>query len=248
MTDNLVIIGGIDFDWVILGGGFLLLCYLMAQPKRAYATEDDAAKSAGNKVSPRGATRVLKNPKVKLIFWGNWANAKPSIAEIDQLMKLLIASNYFDAAAQYGAGKPVYTGYTTNTNIPPPNFSDKELVKCVNEIFAQGKAPFDPEMIYYVIPQKGRKSYFQFGTVTAWHAQLTHITVVVYYGSYTQRDIMEALAEEIVESIADPWRTSTGSRGFQIGDLCDNDPHKFTINGLRIKGYWSNKDNRCISG
>jgi hypothetical protein len=229
-----------DYELLFILGGVLLLCYLYTMP-RSYAAKKakSAPKTGGGKKLVNKGGRVIKNPKVRLIFWGNWATATPTMAQIDTAYRNLMASTYFNVLLEYGGGKPVYLGYVNNKAAPPKGFKDPDLTKAVSTMYPVN----DPNTIYCVLPQPGTKAADKVGD--AYHDVFNGRGICVYYGKYDMASIMKAMSEEIAESVIDPddaaWHTSSDD---QIGDLCAN---VFTINGVTVEGLWSNAKGACTT-
>jgi hypothetical protein len=223
-----------------------------ANMARAYATAKKPATtttkkttSSGGKVSLRDKTRVLKAPKVQLIFWGNWAGANPSTAQVDSQFRNLMSSGFFSKLSQYGGGSPTYLGSIQTTATAPSGFTDAQVISQIGALITAGKMldmRKDGDVIYVLLPPKGVKAADKTGD--AYHIDFTwggaSANFAVYYGAYDLASMMKALSEEIAETIVDPWQTSSGD---QIGDLCEN---VGTVNGVTVEGYWSNSDNGCV--
>jgi hypothetical protein len=245
-----------DFNLLLVIGGVLLIYHLLGHEQRlAYAAKKAKKKAGGaagakgggaggTKFTQRGKTRVLKAPKVQLIFWGNWANASPSTTQIDGQFRSLIGSSFFDKLAQYGGGKPTYLGSINYSPQPTNGYSDAQIIAAIGALIKAGKTPDmakDPDMIYCLLPPKGVKAADKEGD--AYHIDFglggARANLMTYYGNYNLVSMMRALSEEIAETIVDPWQTGNGD---QIGDVCEN---VFVVNGVTVEGYWSNSDNKC---
>jgi len=214
-----------------------------SSPAGDKATKSYAA-AKGAKVTLRGKTRVLKAPKVVLIFWGNWAGGTPSTVQVSTQFRNLMASTFFNKLSQYGGGRPSYLGSVQATTAPKSGFTDAQIISAIGSMITAGKVldmRKDNNVIYTLLPPKGVKAEDKEGD--AYHTDFTWggatANFITYYGSYDLPSMMKALSEEIAETIVDPWQTSNGD---QIGDLCEN---TFTVNGVTVEGYWSNADNSC---
>lgn len=239
-------------ELLLVVGVAVLLLHVLDYSYLAYATKKKSSGGGGgkggtgSKVTLRDKTRVLKAPKVQLIFWGNWTGANPSTAQIDGQFRALMGSMYFAKLAQYGGGRPAYLGSISYPGQPANGYTDAQMIAVISGLIKAGKVPDmakDPDIIYCLLPPKGVKAADTEGD--AYHTDFglgsARSNLMTYYGNYNLVSMMKALSEEIAETIVDPWQTSNGD---QIGDMCQN---IFVINGVTVEGYWSNSDNKCTT-
>jgi hypothetical protein len=106
--------------------------------------------------------RILKTPKIWLIFWGSdWKSRSgtPTADEIVTMVKdnlLNVNKEYFAKLGQYGAGTPVWGGavYNTSTPIPSGNVIDEvQGQKAITDSFNSGlmSIPVDSDENIYVL-------------------------------------------------------------------------------------------------
>jgi len=212
-------------------------------------TKSYATTKGKSKVTLSGKTKVLKAPKVVLIFWGNWAGQNPSTTQVDTQFRNLINSNFFSKLSQYGGGRPTYLGSIQSgatTAAPKSGYTDGNITSASGSLINAGRVldmRKDNNVIYTLLPPKGVKAADKEGD--AYHTDFSWggatANFITYYGTYDLPSMMKALSEEIAETVVDPWQTSSGD---QIGDLCEN---VFTVNGVTVEGYWSNADNGCTT-
>jgi len=233
-----------DFEFLLFVGGVALLLLLISRfDNIAYA-----AKSTGKKMVNKGG-RVLKAPKVKLIIWGS----NPLSAQIDQQLRALMSSNYFNVLTEYGAGKPVYLGMVSSTAAIPSKITDASMANMIGQLITAGKVPDfrkGQEMVYVIITPPGTKNADKTGdaynTNFSWGGSNLGV-LATYYGKQDIVSITRSMSEEIAEAITNPgpkpgWQAGPDTL---IGDPCST---PFKVNGVTVEGLWSNAKNACTTG
>jgi hypothetical protein len=218
-------------------------------PKLSYASKKVASRtnttSKGKNLVNKGG-RVLKAPKVKVIFWGT----NPLDKQIDQQLRSLIASNYYNVVTQYGAGKPVYMG-SVHAPIPPPaTVTDAALTNLIGKMITSGTVPDlrNNDVVYVVIPGPGVKNADKTGDAynTSFSWGHTNGVLCTYYGKQDMASITRALSEEIAEAITSPGPQDAWTAGPDnfIGDPCST---PFVVAGVTVEGLWSNAKGACTT-
>jgi len=235
---------------VILAIGFVIGVVIAKSMSytRAYAA------SSNNNTQIYYGGRVITNPKLRIIFWGDFTRANPSMAQIDAQIRRAFSSTYFNALSEYKIGRPSYLGYINVRSTPRNGFDYNDMKKLLDS-----KYPInDYGTLYFIIPQPGLKAD---RGGAAFHAFLDKKDVGRAYGAfdsnyYYMDQITQAVMEETAEFAVDPyyngWTVNNRLENpvqflpLEMVDVCDGKTAR--VNGVSVTGIWSNKQNRCVFG
>jgi hypothetical protein len=204
---------------------------------------------------------VLPNPQLYLIYWGGaWQAAPtPTAAEVTDAVSTLMASPYLTGLTQYrGSGHGTLRASTMITSSDPPDgFTDKQVAGFVRTQLDAGTVPGpdpDNQTLYGVVLPTGITPGF-----ATWgkHNYFERSGKRIHYAWFTNvgdlASITGIVSHELVESVTDPegngFRGPTGTcdePGWcEIADVCESTWSM--VDGVMVKGYWSNRDHDCIA-
>jgi hypothetical protein len=211
--------------------------------------------SCANAIGPDSATNVgngaIANPTIELVFWGfGWTESSPSMTQVTQALKTVMATDYFAGLAYYGVSSvkldpTAYIQYGGPSSSP---YSESDAQSMVDAGVSSGQLPADPngnDTIYLVMMPPGTTPPQNCGANGA-NGQWDHN---VAYVAFSDLDSMMASAtHELVEAITDPggngWRMDRDLDGYELGDAC-HDLQDF-LGGVMVQSYWSNEYGSCI--
>jgi hypothetical protein len=204
---------------------------------------------------------VLPSPQLYLIYWGGaWQVAPtPTADEVTDAVRTLMASPYLAGLTQYrGSGRGGLRGSAMITSSDPADgFTDKQVAGFVRAQIAAGTVPGpdpDNQTVYGVVMPTGITPGF-----ATWgkHNYFERSGQRIHYAWFTNvgdlASITGIVSHELVESATDP--EGSGFRGgkgtcdesgwCEIADVCESTLS--IVDGVMVKGYWSNRDNDCIA-
>jgi hypothetical protein len=205
--------------------------------------------------------RVLESPQLYLIYWGGaWQVAPtPTADEVSYAVRTLMASPYLKGLTQYrGSGRGTLRGSTVITSSDPPDgFTDDQVAQFVDAQLTAGKVPGpdpDNQTVYGVVMPTGITPGF-----ATWgkHNYFERSGQQIHYAWFTNVGDLDSItgivSHELIESATDPegsgFRGPTGTcdePGWcEIADVCESTWSM--VDGVMVKGYWSNRDHDCIA-
>jgi hypothetical protein len=209
--------------------------------------------------------RVLKHPKIVLIFWGSdWADLsiKPNSEDVTRALKDIVDGPWGTQLFQYrGIGRMSIEKTLAVTNSTPnTTFSDPQIVNFLDLQMATLSIPLpsnDVDRIYVVLMPQGHSSQDHPADVGQHQmfsvgGQDVFWTWVTNDGTLsTGNSIPDVFCHEVAETCSDPELGSgisvdtPGLTNEEIGDVCNNT--SATVNGVAIQAYWSQVDGRCVA-
>ena len=194
----------------------------------------------------------LINPRVHLIFWGNWDQTQADNIS-NTWGDLFNNYSFWGIAQEYGAGIGLLADIiNSNSDLSLTSVSDAYIrQELASEIYNKTLPAPDNNSIYVVLLPNGTQSDVNVQYhYSGYHGYSTFEDPAVIYsviGYNNTANINITISHEVLESTTDP-DTITGYRGelgeTEIGDFCND--VSYVLNGISITKIWSQAYCKCI--
>lgn len=197
---------------------------------------------------------VLTNPKVHIVFWGNyWITNTVGIHQFGQMTTawndLANSILFYQPLAEYGVGNGSLAGvFNSNWSVTVGAISDANLQQELQtEINDQVLPTNDSNSVYVVmLPPKTQAQYNIDNKFSGYHHNNGNLVYafVEYDANYINMDVVAS--HEIYEAATDPdgggYHGGLGET--EVGDYCQD--NHYTLDGYTIQSVWSEQQCKCV--
>ena len=218
--------------------------------------------------------RVLENPKIQIILWGEkWETSRSSKIfrnQIEVALRKIFDSDYFVKLCQYrNIHKPSLLNVVTNTISKAPNsFADRHMQNVIIDLLLNGTLSYDHDTAYILIPTDDMTLYnedpeFVDGGHDYFRYKLHNVDTPIripfgYIINFNEiEQITLTCTHEIVEIVTNPEYDGIFGHSrmckypednqCELADICENESDGAVISNIPVSRYWSNVDQMCVA-
>jgi hypothetical protein len=226
----------------------------------ANTSPNDASKSCIYNDRPTNVEKqissawLLTNPRIHLIFWGNWwlTNNSNQMQQISTEWDTIGNDpNFYQPVAEYGINPGQLDGiFTNNPNVPLGQLTESYIqTELQSEITNKDLPVQDSNSVYMIMFPSGTQAQVDVNDgFSGRHGSVGDIAYAYLEYSSNYLEMTAISTHEAYESMTDPNDSSgfnSGLSGAEIADLCEG-VAAWSLDGYPIVRVWSQSLCQCV--